>query len=66
LWFTARVLAPSSISASGVAQKRRRTISFLTIDPGGAGFEFVESKRNVKCALIVREGHHEHIFTEAS
>jgi hypothetical protein len=53
-------------SLSGFPQKRRRTISFMTIDPRGAGFEFVESKRNVKCALIVREGHHEHIFTEAS
>ena len=41
------------------------TISFMTIDPGGAGFEFVESKRNEKRALIVREGQHEYIFTEA-
>jgi hypothetical protein len=29
-------------------------------------FEFTESKRNDKRALIVREGEHEHIFTEAS
>jgi hypothetical protein len=41
------------------------TISFLTIDPGTAGFEFVESKRNDKRALIVREGQHEYLFTEA-
>lgn len=41
------------------------TISFMTIDPGGAGFEFVESKRNDKRALIVREGQHEYIFSEA-
>jgi CubicO group peptidase (beta-lactamase class C family) len=41
------------------------TISFMTIDPGGAGFEFVESERNAKRALIVREGQHEYIFTEA-
>jgi hypothetical protein len=42
------------------------TISFMTIDPGASGFEFVESKRNEKRALIVREGQHEYIFTEAS
>jgi CubicO group peptidase (beta-lactamase class C family) len=42
------------------------TLSFITIDPGAAGFEFVESKRDQKRALIVREGQHEYIFTEAS
>jgi hypothetical protein len=36
-----------------------------SIDPGGEGFEFVESKRNDKRALIVR-GPHEYIFTEES
>jgi hypothetical protein len=42
------------------------TISFITIDPGAAGFEFVETKRNDKRALIVREGQHEYIFTEGA
>ena len=42
------------------------TISFVTIDPGASGFEFVESKRNDKRTLIVREGQHEYFFTEAS
>ena len=41
------------------------TISFVTIDPGVADFEFVESKRNDKRALIVREGQHEYFFTES-
>jgi len=41
------------------------TISFITIDPGGGGFEFVESKSIGKRALIVREGQHEYNFTEA-
>ncbi len=41
------------------------TMSFITIDPGGAGFEFVESKRGDKRALIVREGQHEYFFTES-
>ena len=40
------------------------TISFVTIDPGAGGFQFVESKREDKRALIVREGQHEYIFTE--
>jgi len=42
------------------------TISFITIDPGDSGFEFVESKRNDKQTLIVREVQHECSFTEAS
>ncbi|MDX2154425.1 MAG: serine hydrolase [Bryobacteraceae bacterium] len=42
------------------------TISFITIDPGTSGFEFVESKREGKRALIVREGQHEYFFTEGS
>jgi CubicO group peptidase (beta-lactamase class C family) len=51
---------------SSVASRKNDdgTISFMTIDPGAAGFEFVESKRNDKRALIVREGQHEYIFTE--
>jgi hypothetical protein len=52
---------------SSVASRKNddATISFMTIDPGLAGFEFVESKRNDKRAIIVREGQHEYIFTEA-
>lgn len=52
---------------SSVASRKNDddTISFMTIDPGTAGFEFVESKRSEKRALIVREGQHEYIFTEA-
>jgi len=42
------------------------TLSFMTIDPGLEGFEFVETKRGGRRALIVREGQHEYIFTEAS
>jgi CubicO group peptidase (beta-lactamase class C family) len=53
---------------SSVASRKNDdgTISFMTIDPGGSGFEFVESKRDDKRTLIVREGQHEYIFTEAS
>ena len=52
---------------SSVASRKNDdgTISFITIDPGGAGFEFVESKRNEKRTLIVREGQHEYVFTES-
>jgi CubicO group peptidase (beta-lactamase class C family) len=51
---------------SSVASRKNDdgSISFITIDPGVSGFEFVESKRNNKRALIVREGQHEYIFTE--
>jgi CubicO group peptidase (beta-lactamase class C family) len=52
---------------SSVASRKNDdgTMSFITVDPGASGFEFVESKRNDKRALIVREGQHEYIFTEA-
>lgn len=52
---------------SSVASRRNDdgTVSFITIGPGTAGFEFVESKHNDKRALIVREAQHEYIFTEA-
>jgi CubicO group peptidase (beta-lactamase class C family) len=52
---------------SSVASRKNDdgTISFMTVDPGGAGFEFVENNRNGKRALIVREGQHEYIFSEA-
>jgi CubicO group peptidase (beta-lactamase class C family) len=40
------------------------TISFFTVDPGVGGFEFVNSNKNGKRALIVREGQHEYVFTE--
>jgi CubicO group peptidase (beta-lactamase class C family) len=52
---------------SSVASRKNDdgTISFMTIDPGAAGFEFVESKRNEKRSLIVREGQHEYVFREA-
>jgi CubicO group peptidase (beta-lactamase class C family) len=42
------------------------TLSFITIDPGLEGFEFVETKRGTQRALIVREGQHEYTFTEKS
>jgi CubicO group peptidase (beta-lactamase class C family) len=52
---------------SSVASRKNDdgTISFITIDPGGSGFEFVEGKRNDKRVLIVREGQHEYLFTES-
>ena len=52
---------------SSVASRKNDddTISFITIDPGVADFEFVEGKRNNKRALIVREGQHEYHFTES-
>jgi hypothetical protein len=40
------------------------TISFLTIDPGAADFEFVAGKSGDKRTLIVRESQHEYTFTE--
>lgn len=41
------------------------TISFMTIDAGLDGFEFMEAKRGGRRALVVRDGQHEYTFTEA-
>ena len=40
------------------------TISFVTIDPGGIGFEFVVGKREGKRVLVLRDAQHEYVFTE--
>ncbi len=40
------------------------TVSFITIDPGGNGFEFVVGERSGKRVLIIRDGQHEYIFQE--
>ncbi|MBV9082713.1 MAG: beta-lactamase family protein [Acidobacteriaceae bacterium] len=52
---------------STVASRRNddETISFFTIDPTRRGFEFVNAERNGKRALIIRDGQHEYVFTEA-
>lgn len=42
------------------------TTSFLTIDPGTDGFEFVVGDRASKRVLIIRDGQHEYIFTETA
>jgi CubicO group peptidase (beta-lactamase class C family) len=52
---------------SSVASRRNEdgTVSFITIDPGTGGFEFVEGSRDGRKILIVREGQHEYFFSEA-
>jgi len=40
------------------------TISFITIDPGTDGFEFVVGERSGKRVLIIRDGQHEYVFHE--
>ena len=42
------------------------TISFITIDPGTDGFEFVVGNRGGKRVLIIRDGQHEYTFTETA
>jgi CubicO group peptidase (beta-lactamase class C family) len=42
------------------------TVSFITIDPTNAGFEFVVGERAGKRVLIIRDGQHEYVFTEAA
>jgi CubicO group peptidase (beta-lactamase class C family) len=53
---------------SAVASRKNDdgTISFITIDPTNDGFEFVEGERAGKRILIIRDGQHEYIFTEAA
>ena len=52
---------------SAVASRKNDdgTISFVTIDPTNAGFEFVVGERAGKHVLVIRDGQHEYVFTEA-
>jgi len=59
----------SSTSASGKSEVASRknddgTISFITVDPTLAGFEFVVGQHEGKRALITRDGQHEYFFDE--
>jgi CubicO group peptidase (beta-lactamase class C family) len=40
------------------------SVSFITIDPGTDGFEFVVGERAGKRVLIIRDGQHEYVFRE--
>ena len=53
---------------SGVASRKNDdgTVSFLTIDPGVTGFEFVVGERSGKRVLVIRDGQHEYVFIEAA
>ena len=53
---------------SSVASRKNDdgTISFITIDPGTDGFEFVVGERGGKRVLVIRDGQHEYVFTEAA
>jgi hypothetical protein len=42
------------------------TISFITIDPTLAGFEFVVADKDGKRQLITRDAQHEYVFAEAA
>jgi len=52
---------------SSVASRKNDdgTTSFITIDPGTFGFEFVIGERSGKRMLVIRDGQHEYTFTEA-
>ena len=53
---------------SAVASRKNDdgTTSFITIDPGTDGFEFVMGERAGKRVLIIRDGQHEYTFTETA
>lgn len=53
---------------SAVASRKNDdgTISFITIDPGVDGFEFVVGDRGGKRVLVIRDGQHEYTFTGAT
>ena len=52
------------LSGATIREHRSELRAAYTVDPGTAGFEFVEAKRDDKRALIIREGQHEYVFTE--
>jgi CubicO group peptidase (beta-lactamase class C family) len=53
---------------SAVASRKNDdgTTSFITTDPANNGFEFVMGERAGKRVLVIRDGQHEYVFTEAS
>jgi hypothetical protein len=53
---------------SSVASRKNDdgTTSFITIDPGTDGFEFVVGDRAGKRVLVIRDGQHEYTFTETA
>jgi len=53
---------------SAVASRKNDdgTTSFITIDPGTDGFEFVVAERGGKRVLIIRDGQHEYVFAETA
>lgn len=53
---------------SSVASRKNDdgTTSFIMIDPGTSGFEFVVGERGGKRVLIVRDGQHEYAFMEGA
>lgn len=53
---------------SSVASRKNDdgTTSFITIDPGTDGFEFVVGEREGKRILTIRDGQHEYTFTETA
>lgn len=52
---------------STVASRRNDdgTVSFITIDPTIAGFEFVVADKDGKRRLVIRDAQHEYVFEEA-
>jgi CubicO group peptidase (beta-lactamase class C family) len=53
---------------SSVASRKNDdgSISFITIDSGTDGFEFVVGERGGKRVLVIRDGQHEYVFWEAA
>lgn len=53
---------------SAVASRKNDdgTTSFITIDPGTEGFEFVMGDRDGKRVLVIRDGQHEYTFQETA
>ena len=52
---------------SAVASRKNDdgSVSFITIDPTLAGFEFVVADRDGRRTLVVRDGQHEYVFAES-
>jgi hypothetical protein len=70
-----RVLSRNGITTFDLGEWKSRlasrknddgTTSFITIDPGTDGFEFVVGNRAGKRVLVIRDGQHEYTFTETT
>jgi CubicO group peptidase (beta-lactamase class C family) len=63
---TLRFKVPSWTVRMGTRTNDDGTLSFISVEPGYEGFEFVVGQANGKRTLVARDAQHEYLFTEVA